>query len=438
MFYRKQPIYNPQMTKGAPYVSGDGCTGETLKGYAKKIITTNPGLRFPRTVQKFVRETGLHPTQKPLALEEYLIRTYTNENDWVLDNTMGSGTTGVACVRLGRNFIGIESDAKHFQLAKGRIEQEMQDKLDTFVPLRADDIAVILIRKDGLMSYATDKKAKFMKDQKNPLRLLARVFRDTPMMRLRSIYAHAVEMFPRLSVYITTRPENTPEWQLKIEAIQELFSDPGFRLRFAMVEGAQLFDTIEESKTFRYPESANESSHTRRVYLEMRLRSPFILSDDDPGENRNGRYYPKTYAGMVEADNHFAGGASQYLKLTPRSFFVIWQTLFYLGTLRCASYVGLNASNDSTKPASGWRACGRNHNRSHSDYSVRPVSFNAPITGIQGIISGVRDSTKCKKAARLGVFQEHSSASAEAVRQAISKGRRRHYYFAEHKIAICR
>lgn len=272
------------------------------------------------------------------------------------------------------------------------------------------------------MSYATDKKAKFMKDQKNPLRLLARVFRDTPMMRLRSIYAHAVEMFPRLSVYITTRPENTPEWQLKIEAIRELFSDPGFRLRFAMVEGAQLFDTIEESETFRYPESANESSHTRRVYLEMRLRSPFILSDDDPGENRNGRYYPKTYAGMVEADNHFAGGASQYLKLTPRSFFVIWQTLFYLGTLRCASYVGLNASNDSTKPASGWRACGRNHNRSHSDYSVRPVSFNAPITGIQGIISGVRDSTKCKKAARLGVFQEHSSASAEAVRQAISKG----------------
>jgi len=125
VFYRKQPTYNPQMTKGTPYVSGDGCSGETLKGYAKKVITTNEGLRFPRTIQKFNRETGLHPTQKPLALAEYLVRTYTNEGDLVLDNTMGSGTTGIACVKTGRRFAGIESDAKYFLLAKERIEKAM-------------------------------------------------------------------------------------------------------------------------------------------------------------------------------------------------------------------------------------------------------------------------------------------------------------------------
>jgi len=82
-------------------------------------------LRFPRTIQKFNRETGLHPTQKPLALAEYLVRTYTNEGDLVLDNTMGSGTTGIACVKTGRRFAGIESDAKYFLLAKERIEKAM-------------------------------------------------------------------------------------------------------------------------------------------------------------------------------------------------------------------------------------------------------------------------------------------------------------------------
>ena len=124
VFYIAQPTYNPQMTKGAPYISGDGCTGETLKGYAKKVVTKNEGWRFPRTVQKFKRETGLHPTQKPLALMEYLVRTYSNEGDTVLDSCMGSGTTGVACVKAGRNFIGVELDPKYFAVAKKRIEGE--------------------------------------------------------------------------------------------------------------------------------------------------------------------------------------------------------------------------------------------------------------------------------------------------------------------------
>lgn len=81
---------------------------------------------YPKSIFRFGRERGLHPTQKPVALMEYLIRTYTNESDTVLDNCMGSGTTGVACVRSGRNFIGIEKDDTYFGKAKERIEEELQ------------------------------------------------------------------------------------------------------------------------------------------------------------------------------------------------------------------------------------------------------------------------------------------------------------------------
>lgn len=81
----------------------------------------NNELRFPRSLQKFNCEVGLHPTQKPVALMEYLIKTYTNENELVLDFTMGSGTTGVACKNLNRDFIGIEKDKKYFEIAKERI-----------------------------------------------------------------------------------------------------------------------------------------------------------------------------------------------------------------------------------------------------------------------------------------------------------------------------
>ena len=80
-------------------------------------------LRCPRSVQKFNTEVGLHPTQKPVALMAYLIKTYTNEGEAVLDFTMGSGTTGVACANLDRNFIGIEKDAEYFEIAKKRIEE---------------------------------------------------------------------------------------------------------------------------------------------------------------------------------------------------------------------------------------------------------------------------------------------------------------------------
>lgn len=115
--------YNPQKTPGNPYSQKSGRISENWKGGLKNIITNNvDGLRHPKTIQKFNRDRGLHPTQKPVALCEYLIKTYTNESDWVLDNCMGSGTTGVACVNTNRNFIGIELDGKYFKIAKERIE----------------------------------------------------------------------------------------------------------------------------------------------------------------------------------------------------------------------------------------------------------------------------------------------------------------------------
>ena len=85
-------------------------------------------LRYPRSIQRFNRERGLHPTQKPVALFEYLIKTYTKEGEIVLDNCMGSGTTGVACLKTNRNFIGIEKDDKYFEIAYNRITDTYMNK----------------------------------------------------------------------------------------------------------------------------------------------------------------------------------------------------------------------------------------------------------------------------------------------------------------------
>ena len=83
-------------------------------------------LRYPSSIQKFNRERGLHPTQKPIALLEYLIKTYTNEGETVLDFTMGSGSTGVACINTNRRFIGIELDERYFNIAKQRIDEAIK------------------------------------------------------------------------------------------------------------------------------------------------------------------------------------------------------------------------------------------------------------------------------------------------------------------------
>lgn len=122
IFYSSQPTYNPQMTPGKPYVCKSGRASENW-GSQVSVVTENIGERYPLTVQEFATDkTKLHPTQKPVALMEYLIRTYTNEGMTILDNCMGSGTTGVACVNTNRNFIGIEKDEKYFEIAKNRIE----------------------------------------------------------------------------------------------------------------------------------------------------------------------------------------------------------------------------------------------------------------------------------------------------------------------------
>ena len=86
-----------------------------------EYVQTKTG--YPRSVLKYSHDNSkLHPTQKPIALMEYLIKTYTNEGETVLDFTMGSGSTGVACVNTKRKFIGIEKDDKYFEIAKNRIE----------------------------------------------------------------------------------------------------------------------------------------------------------------------------------------------------------------------------------------------------------------------------------------------------------------------------
>jgi len=128
VFYKKQPIYNPQMTEGKPYTAKQGkqSDGFGLKT-GREIITINNGERYPLSSQYFISTNGhnVHPTQKPVALFEYLIKTYTNEGDTVLDFCMGSGTTGVACRNLNRKFIGIEKDLEYFKIAKQRIDNTM-------------------------------------------------------------------------------------------------------------------------------------------------------------------------------------------------------------------------------------------------------------------------------------------------------------------------
>lgn len=123
VFYRDPPIYHPQMVSGKPYKMKRKPINDNGSNYGNitRTDTVNSGERFPKTIIEFDREVGLHPTQKPVALMEYLIKTYTDEGGIVLDSTMGSGTTGVACANLKRNFIGIEQDEGHFNTARDRI-----------------------------------------------------------------------------------------------------------------------------------------------------------------------------------------------------------------------------------------------------------------------------------------------------------------------------
>lgn len=141
VFYRKLPTYNPQMRKGKPYACKKGHQGSNYgdRDGGVPTVTVSNGERYPLTCIKFNRDgKKAHPTQKPVALMEYLIKTYTNEGDVVLDFTMGSGTTGVACVNTGRKFIGIELDAGYFDIACDRISTAVGQSID---PSNTDTMA---------------------------------------------------------------------------------------------------------------------------------------------------------------------------------------------------------------------------------------------------------------------------------------------------------
>ena len=127
IFYKKQCVYNPQMETGTKYKK---TTNEATRSdnYGSQISIThnNDGVRHPKTVLKIPRDNAnrnsLHPTAKPVKLFEYLVKTYTNEGDLVLDCTAGSGTTGVACKNLNRNYILIEKEQKYYEIIKERLK----------------------------------------------------------------------------------------------------------------------------------------------------------------------------------------------------------------------------------------------------------------------------------------------------------------------------
>jgi len=133
VFYDKQCTYNPQMVDGEPYVRTQGkCTaGETHSYIPNPTNKVSNGKRYPLSVQKFSRDmhrdkANHHPTAKPVGLLEWLIKTYTNEGDLVLDPTAGSGSTGVAAENTGRKFICIEQDEKYFQMMHRRLRNREQ------------------------------------------------------------------------------------------------------------------------------------------------------------------------------------------------------------------------------------------------------------------------------------------------------------------------
>lgn len=124
VFYKKMPTYNPQglIKKEIPTIRKGRYNGSNYGDSAKDAVQEY--WNYPKSILNFnsVSKT-IHPTQKPVPLLEYLIKTYTNEDDLVLDFTMGSGSTGVACMNTNRKFIGIELDENYFNIAKNRIEE---------------------------------------------------------------------------------------------------------------------------------------------------------------------------------------------------------------------------------------------------------------------------------------------------------------------------
>lgn len=129
VFYKKLPVYNPQglVKKPRPTIRKGGNGNGTNYGKSDKDAIQEYE-NYPKAVLKFSSEANtVHPTQKPVELFEYLIKTYTNEGDLVLDNTMGSGTTCVACVNTNREYIGIEMDKDYYDIAVSRVNEAKQN-----------------------------------------------------------------------------------------------------------------------------------------------------------------------------------------------------------------------------------------------------------------------------------------------------------------------
>lgn len=134
VFYKKQPIFNPQFVKRLEKnkrknkprgLENKVWDMENTGKYGERVLSGTNDYIYPNSVLEFSMDRGLHPTQKPVALCEYLIKTYTLEGETILDNCMGSGSTGIACINTKRNFIGIEKDDKYFEIARNRIEEHL-------------------------------------------------------------------------------------------------------------------------------------------------------------------------------------------------------------------------------------------------------------------------------------------------------------------------
>ena len=138
VFYKKLPTYNPQMWIGEECHSRGNVIGKSQKDFSRNTnygdfnaVETEGNLKYPKSILTFSKphpSISIHPTQKPVELLEWLIKTYTNEGETVLDNCMGSGSTGVACVNTNRKFIGIELDKDYFIIAKDRINKTIDNK----------------------------------------------------------------------------------------------------------------------------------------------------------------------------------------------------------------------------------------------------------------------------------------------------------------------
>ena len=134
VFYKNHPLYFPQKTYGhkrkvAKSIYNKGGDGSSTYGQENRNTIYDSENRFPLSIQVFSNGdqiNKIHPTQKPVSLMEYMIRTYSNENDLILDNCMGSGTTGVACKNLNRRFIGMEQDEGYFKAAMKRINETQE------------------------------------------------------------------------------------------------------------------------------------------------------------------------------------------------------------------------------------------------------------------------------------------------------------------------